>query len=818
MPNIEKAKNQAGKTIFPVTVADAVLLGNGKTLKGELSELGSKVNEKFLELGTDNLFKDGVSGYVDGNGAIQDGSMFIRTNYIKVSKGDSLLVHVLQSVGNMSCVFGYDSLKKPVRNLLPSGEYNSSAIIIPDDIDYVIASSYMSYSPSLYILSGITRGLSLLDYGKEELLNIIKNFSLYSTAVISVTVENGILAMIVPKNTMLGLAGIKHQYKHYTEETTYTFPITDFSWGAVYIDYNAITNSFVGDFYLSSWATTGVMSKDDGIFAIPIIITDMASNIIYNVSLNNEFLNNRIAENDKNINAVSFETNHRIDKLIQSDNLFVQYSGYVKPDGSFENDGGGVFVRTDFIDVKGVYNLHLHIQPDVSGFPAVYGYDSDKQPLRTLLAHGTYDDYILPIPSDVYYIAAWSRKEYSPEIVIEGKVVNNLKSLEKEVESLNKEIDNIKEVPTTVLYNGIINPTDWSNTTICTISNNNAVINSVGRIALNRFYSIGRRVLRLYLTNFADSVFYIGCKAQDDGGWNTQDYKFNCPNMTMNIYNVDIQFNNVLLNNVDVYCVEVYKLNNVDSSYQKNDSDRVRIYNTRTLDEIVDYTVSLFGSQKDTPTIGIETGGVSPTICKVEVFSLVNKPYLYIVGDSITEGADTTVRYGDLIGKQLQKPYIISGRAGGTINGIIGSNSYEGKILTEIKYIRPNYVMVMIGTNGGGTSQQYIDLCNRIIALGCKVLLNNIPCHNKDGMEIANETNAIIEGVRNELGLNGVRMNIATSINNDGTNINSSLFNSGNNKIHPNALGNKAMYMRTFQDVPELYTDADIAPINTLPI
>ena len=43
MPNIEKAKNQAGKTIFPVTVADAVLMGNGKTLKGELSELGSEV-------------------------------------------------------------------------------------------------------------------------------------------------------------------------------------------------------------------------------------------------------------------------------------------------------------------------------------------------------------------------------------------------------------------------------------------------------------------------------------------------------------------------------------------------------------------------------------------------------------------------------------------------------------------------------------------------------------------------------------------------------------------------------------------------------
>jgi lysophospholipase L1-like esterase len=165
---------------------------------------------------------------------------------------------------------------------------------------------------------------------------------------------------------------------------------------------------------------------------------------------------------------------------------------------------------------------------------------------------------------------------------------------------------------------------------------------------------------------------------------------------------------------------------------------------------------------------------------------------------------------------QLQKPYIISGRSGGNISSIIGSNSYEGKILTEIKYILPNYVMIMIGTNGGGTSQQYKDMCNRITALGCKVLLNNIPCHNNDGTEVAGATNTIIESVRNELGLNGVLMNVATSLNNDGTNINASLFNSGTNKIHPNAQGNKAMYLRTFQDVPELYTDADVIPINTL--
>lgn len=62
MPNIEKAKNQAGKTIFPVTVADAVLMGNGKTLKGELTELGSKVHSYKLE--SSDIYADYNNGWI----------------------------------------------------------------------------------------------------------------------------------------------------------------------------------------------------------------------------------------------------------------------------------------------------------------------------------------------------------------------------------------------------------------------------------------------------------------------------------------------------------------------------------------------------------------------------------------------------------------------------------------------------------------------------------------------------------------------------------------------------------------------------------
>lgn len=70
MPTIEKAKNHNGKTIFPVTVADAVLMGDGKTLKGELSELGSEVRNlgtSSLDLISDELEESSLTSVTELN-------------------------------------------------------------------------------------------------------------------------------------------------------------------------------------------------------------------------------------------------------------------------------------------------------------------------------------------------------------------------------------------------------------------------------------------------------------------------------------------------------------------------------------------------------------------------------------------------------------------------------------------------------------------------------------------------------------------------------------------------------------------------------
>lgn len=89
MSKIEKAKNHNGETIFPVTVADAVLMGNGQTLKGKLSELDSKEEElrinttvaDYVEVG----YKELTGCFVVEN-EIRELSGF-STFYVKAKKG-----------------------------------------------------------------------------------------------------------------------------------------------------------------------------------------------------------------------------------------------------------------------------------------------------------------------------------------------------------------------------------------------------------------------------------------------------------------------------------------------------------------------------------------------------------------------------------------------------------------------------------------------------------------------------------------------------------------------------------------------------------
>ena len=87
---------------------------------------------------------------------------------------------------------------------------------------------------------------------------------------------------------------------------------------------------------------------------------------------------------------------------------------------------------------------------------------------------------------------------------------------------------------------------------------------------------------------------------------------------------------------------------------------------------------------------------------------------------------------------------------------------------------------------------------------------DNIPC-NESGTQI--ENNKLIEKIRQQEAINGSLFDIATSLSNDGQQVDKSLMywedysGSFGWQIyhHPNEKGGKNMFERTLKDVPEIY-------------
>lgn len=113
MSKIEKAKNHNGETIFPVTVADAVLMGNGQTLKGKLSELGSKVDKQI----GDNLINPNA---VTRGKAIQWGGTVVSvadnyyiSDYIPVSS-EGIITNAFLTENSWNSYLVYDKNKQVI--------------------------------------------------------------------------------------------------------------------------------------------------------------------------------------------------------------------------------------------------------------------------------------------------------------------------------------------------------------------------------------------------------------------------------------------------------------------------------------------------------------------------------------------------------------------------------------------------------------------------------------------------------------------------------------------------------------------------------
>lgn len=116
--------------------------------------------------------------------------------------------------------------------------------------------------------------------------------------------------------------------------------------------------------------------------------------------------------------------------------------------------------------------------------------------------------------------------------------------------------------------------------------------------------------------------------------------------------------------------------------------------------------------------------------------------------------------------------------------------------------------MVTIGTNGGNTERKLCELVEYIRSQGAVPILNNIPC-NEHGTQV--ETNELIERVRRRYAIRGCRFDLATSVDRDGLQVDTSTMwreDYGGGHVyyhHPNVRGSRLMYLRTLLDVPEIY-------------
>ncbi|GAB3026054.1 hypothetical protein GCM10027051_33510 [Niabella terrae] len=202
--------------------------------------------------------------------------------------------------------------------------------------------------------------------------------------------------------------------------------------------------------------------------------------------------------------------------------------------------------------------------------------------------------------------------------------------------------------------------------------------------------------------------------------------------------------------------------------------------------------------------------GAAMLVKKISVFALKKSVKLLLYGDSISQPEayfptkDFQLAWTQQIIRKLQGQAISSGRGGARIDMILDY------IKNELPFIRAEYVMVTIGTNGGNTEEKLKALMRYIRAQGAIPLLNNIPC-NESGTQL--KTNELIEKVRRDLDIQGCQFDVATSLNGDGREVDQTLMywedytGSYGWQIyhHPNAKGGTRMFEQTLRDLPGLY-------------
>ncbi|WP_288435374.1 SGNH/GDSL hydrolase family protein [uncultured Chryseobacterium sp.] len=337
------------------------------------------------------------------------------------------------------------------------------------------------------------------------------------------------------------------------------------------------------------------------------------------------------------------------------------------------------------------------------------------------------------------------------------------------------------------------------------LSTNGVTIKSRGLntgILLEKRTNMGSRTFEIRATVYSDTVLYMGTRALENSlttdnvltlDFGTKKYKNYMGSTVYGEGNIDLA-----IVSGRQYIIRYSK---------KEEYDKIEIVDTVSGLVFSVQMISFF--QYDLYKVGQVSGANNIIISEMSFFAhLTNRPFIAFYGDSITEGDEVRYvdpnssykdRFATLIGERLGQPYYVSGRQGGTIVGMME------RLRVEIPVLRPKYAYIQIGTNGQNTVQRLNDMIDFCESYGVEVILNTVTVHGA-----STAVNEMILGVVNDRKLRCVRNDIATSINGDGVTKDFTKFAPGGNYIHPNALGNLAMYQRALIDVKDIFVDLGV--------
>lgn len=329
----------------------------------------------------------------------------------------------------------------------------------------------------------------------------------------------------------------------------------------------------------------------------------------------------------------------------------------------------------------------------------------------------------------------------------------------------------------------------------------------VGSVKLNKYYSLGRRLIRYHvqLSSNAEMIF-----SSDGGDFSAY---VDMANKRIGIETSPALYKQVdFLDSAHQYLIEIHRddqssgIRVTDLSTGKSAELFATMDGGGGVGNGMEQSGFYVGLQHDYYCFGLRKGS-DAWVKQIVVESKTSDLVLLIYGDSITEPegyfptTDFPKSWTQLIINDIGEKAMSSGRGGTTIYQLLE------RIKNELPYVKAKYVMVTIGTNGGNTEENLGELIEYIKSQGAIPILNNIPA-NESNTHI--EANALIEKVRQKYEIKGCKFDLATSVHYDGKDVEKTTmyfedYDWGKIYHHPNVKGSRLMYLRTLIDVPEIY-------------